>query len=189
MVSLVFFEDEDGVFWCWKDFLTSCRVDKWSDLGDPLVLENQTVQIIEEIREFLKKGSVFISRIIYFSSVQSLNRVQLFATPWTAECQAFLSITNSQSLCKLMSIESVRPSSHLIFCRPLPLLPLIPPSIGVFQMSQFFASGGQSIGISASASVLPMNTQGWVPLGLAGLMSLQFKGLPRVSSNTTVQKH
>ena len=157
MVSLVFFEDEDGVFWCWKDFLTSCRVDKWSDLGDPLVLENQTVQIIEEIREFLKKGSVFISRIIYFSSVQSLNRVQLFATPWTAECQAFLSITNSQSLCKLMSIESVRPSSHLIFCRPLPLLPLIPPSIGVFQMSQFFASGGQSIGISASASALQMN--------------------------------
>ena len=132
MVSLVFFEDEDDVFWCWKDFLTSCRVDKWSDLGDPLVLENQTVQIIEEIREFLKKGSVFISRIIYFSSVQSLNRVQLFATPWTAECQAFLSITNSWTSLIFRSIESVMPSSHLILCHNLLLLPPIPPSIRVF---------------------------------------------------------
>ena len=51
MVSLVFFEDEDDVFWCRKDFLTSCRVDKWSDLGDPAVLENQTIQMIEQIRE------------------------------------------------------------------------------------------------------------------------------------------
>ena len=67
-----------------------------------------------------------------FSSVQSLNRVQLFATPWIAAYQASLSITNSQSLLKLMSIESVMPSSHLILCHPLLLLPSIPPSIRVF---------------------------------------------------------
>ena len=69
---------------------------------------------------------------MFFSSVQSLRLVQLFATPWTAECQASLSITNSQSLLKLMSIESVMPSSHLILCRPLLLLPSIFPSIRVF---------------------------------------------------------
>ena len=78
---------------------------------------------------------------------------------WTAARQASLSITNSQSLPKLMSTESVMPSNHLILCRPLLLLSPIPPSIRVFLMSQFFASGGQSIGVSASTSVLPMNTQ------------------------------
>ena len=73
---------------------------------------------------------LFIFKV--FSSVQSLSRVQLFATPWIAPCQASLSITNSRSLLKLMSIESVMPSSHLILCRPLLLLPPIPPSISVF---------------------------------------------------------
>ena len=72
---------------------------------------------------------------------------------------------NSWSLLKLMSIESVMPSNHLILCRPLLLLPSVFPSMRVFTMSQFFASGGQSIGISASASVLPMNIQDWFPLG------------------------
>ena len=67
-----------------------------------------------------------------FSSVQSLSRVQLFATPWIAACQASLSITNSRSSLRLTSIESVMPSSHLILCRPLPLLPPIPPRIRVF---------------------------------------------------------
>ena len=70
--------------------------------------------------------------IFQFSSVQLLSRVQLFATPWIAACQAFLSITNSQSSPKLMSIELVMPSSHLILCHPLLLLPPIPPSIRVF---------------------------------------------------------
>ena len=70
--------------------------------------------------------------ITHVSSVQSLSRVQLFATPWTAACQAFLSITNSRSLPKLMSIESVMPSNHLILCHPLLLLPSIFPSIRVF---------------------------------------------------------
>ena len=69
---------------------------------------------------------------VHFSSVQSLSRVRRFATPWTAACQAFLSIINSWSLFKLMSIESVMPSSHLILCCPLLLLPSIFPSIGVF---------------------------------------------------------
>ena len=126
---------------------------------------------------------------IQFSSVQLLSRVQLFATPWTAARQASLSITNSQSLLKLMSIESVMPSSHLILCRPLLLLPPIPPSIRVFPMSQLFAWGGQSTGVSASASVLPMNSQDWSPLEWTDWISLQSKGLSRVFSNTIVQKH
>ena len=89
---------------------------------------------------------------------------------------------------KPMSIESMIPSSHLILCHHL-LLPPIPPSIRVFPMSQLFAWGGQSIGVSASASVLPMNTQDWSPWGWTGWVSLQSKGLSRVFSNTTVQKH
>ena len=125
---------------------------------------------------------------VQFSSVQSLSRVQLFATPWTAACQASLSIATSQSLLKLMSTELVMPSSHLILCRPLLLLPLIRPSIRVFPMSQLFALGGQSIGVSALASVLPMNTQDCSPLGWTGWISLQSKGLSRVFSNTTVQR-
>ena len=96
-------------------------------------------------------------------SVQSLSRV--FATQWTATHQASLSITNSQSLLKLMPIESVIPPNHLILCRPLLLLPSIFPASGSFQMSQLFTSGGQSFGVSASASVLPMNIQDWFPLG------------------------
>ena len=113
------------------------------------------------------------------SSVQSLSRVWLVASPWTAARRASLSITNSQSLLKVMSVESVMPSNHLILYRPLLLLSL----------SQFFTSGGQSIRASASAWVLPMNIQDWFPLGWTGWISLQSKGLSRVFSNTTVQKH
>ena len=80
-------------------------------------------------------------------------------------------------------------SNHLIFCHLLRLLPSIFPRSGSFPMSQLFTSGGQSIGVSASASVLPMNTQDWSPLGWTGWISLQSKGLSRVFSNTTVQKH
>ena len=124
-----------------------------------------------------------------FSSVQFLSSVQLFATPWTATRQASLSITSSQSSPKPMAIESVMPSNHLILCHPLLLLPSIFPSIRVFPVSQLFASGGQSIGVSASTSILPMNIQDWLPLGWTGWISLQPKGLSRVFSNTTVQKH
>ena len=81
------------------------------------------------------------------------------ATPWTAARQASLSITNSRSLLTLMSIESGVPPSHLILCRPLPTRLQVFPASGSFLMSHLFASGGQSIGVSASASVLPMNTQ------------------------------
>ena len=127
--------------------------------------------------------------LILFSSVQSLSCVRLFVIPRTATRQASLSITNSQSLLKLMSIESVMPSNHLILCRPLLFLPSILSSIRSFQMSQFLATGGQSIGVSALASVLPMNIQDWFPLEGTGWISLQSKGLSRVFSNTTVQKH
>ena len=125
---------------------------------------------------------------IQFSSVQSLSRVWLFATPWITARQASLSITNSQRLPKPMSIESVIPSSHLILCHPLLLLPQSRPASGSFPVSQLFALGGQSIGV-ALASVLPVNTQDWSPLGWTGWISLQSKGLLRVFSNTTVQKH
>ena len=98
-----------------------------------------------------------------FSSVQSLSHVRLFATPWTAAHQASLSITNSWSLLKLMSIESVMPSSHLILCHPLLLLPSIFPNIRVFSNESVLCiigrTEGQSIGASASASVLPVNIQ------------------------------
>ena len=126
---------------------------------------------------------------VQFSSVQSLSRVRLFVTPWTAARQGSLSITNSRSSLKLLSIESVMPSNHLILCRPLLLLPSIPRPSESFPMSQLFAWGGQTIGVSALASVLPMNTQDWSPLEWTGWISLQSKGLSRVFSNTTVQKH
>ena len=133
---------------------------------------------------FLLSGHSF-----QFSSVQSLSHVRLFVTPWTAACQASLSITNSQNLLKLMSIESVMPSNHLILYCPLLLLPWIFPSNRSFQMTRFFTSGGQSIGVSASTSVLLMNIQDWSPLGWTRWISLQSKGLSRVFSDTTVQKH
>ena len=135
--------------------------------------------IISSIRKFSK----------CISSVQSLNCVQLFATPWITACQASLSITNSWSLPKLMSNESVMPSSHLILCCPLLLLPPIPPSIRVFSNESTPHMRWPNIGVSASASVLQMNTQDWSPLGWTCWISLQSKGLSRVFSSTTVQKH
>ena len=126
----------------------------------------------------------------YFEfQVQSLSLVRLFVTPWTAAHQASLSITNSQSLLKLCPLSwwchpsissSVGPFSSCLQSFQLS---------GSFQMSQFFPSGGQCIGVSASTSVLPMNTQDWSPLGWTGWISLQSKGLSRVFSNTIVQKH
>ena len=123
------------------------------------------------------------------SSVQSLSHVRLFVTPWIPAHQASLSITNSQSSLNLMSVESVMPSSHLILCRPLFSCPQSLPASGFFPMSQFFAWGSQSTGVSALASFLPKNTQGLSPLEWTDWISLQSKGLSRVFSNTTVQKH
>ena len=123
-----------------------------------------------------------------FSSVQSLSHLWLFATPWTTAHQASLSITNSRSPPKPMSMESVMPSGISSSIVPFSSCLQSFPATGSFPMSQFFASGGQSIGVSASSSVLPMDIQDWFPLGLAGLISLQSDGLSKVF-NTTVQKH
>ena len=133
--------------------------------------------------------------LIYFSNlhihtiivVQSLSRVQLFVTPWTAACQASPAFTISHSLLKLMSTESVMPSNISSSVAPFSFCPQSFPASGSFPMSQLFTSGGQSIG--ASASVLSMNIQGWFPLGLTGLISWLSKGLSKVFSSTTVQKH
>ena len=94
-----------------------------------------------------------------FIVVQSLSCVQLFATPWTTAHQASLSFSVSRSLLKLMSVESVMPSNHLILCHPLSFCLQSFPASGSFPVSQLFVSGGQSIGASASASVLPVNIQ------------------------------
>ena len=132
---------------------------------------------------------VFPSLAVISSAQFNSSVVSDSVTPWTAAHQASLSITNSHSLLKLMSIELVMPPIQLIFCHPL-LLPLsIFPSIRVFSNKSVLRISGQSIGVSASASVLPMNMQGWFPLGLTGLISLQSEGLSRVFTNTTVQKH
>ena len=125
--------------------------------------------------------------MLALSSVQFSSVTELCLTlcdTMTAARQASLSITNSQSLLKLMPIELVMPSNHLILCYPFLLLLQSFPASGSFPMIQFFASGGQSIGASASASVLPMNIQDIFLLELTGWISLQSKGLSRVFSNT-----
>ena len=124
-----------------------------------------------------------------FSYLQSLNCVQLLVTPWTVACQASLSITNSGGWLKLIAIESVMPPNHLILCCSILLPPSIIPSIRAFSKESVLHIRGQSIGVAASASALPMNIQDRFPLGLTGLTSLQSKGHSRVLSNTTVQKH
>ena len=138
-----------------------------------------------------KKILKLLSHSFQFSSVQ-FSRSVVSDSLWPHESQHArppCPSPTSQSSLRLTSIESVMPSSHLILCHPLLLLPPIPPSIRVFPMSQLFAWGGQSIGVSALASVLPMNTQDWSPLGWTGWTSLQSKGLSRTFSNTTVQNH
>ena len=125
---------------------------------------------------------------IIISSVQLLSHVWLFATAWTAARQASLSITSSQSLLRLISIKLVMPSNYLILCHPLLLLPSIFPSIRVFS-NESVCIRWPKYWVSASLSVLPMNIQDWFLLGLTGFISLQSKGLSRVFSNTTVQKH
>ena len=116
--------------------------------------------------------------------VQFFSHVQRFATPWTAARQDSLPFTVSWSLLKLMSIELLMPSNHLILCRPLLFLPSIFPSIRVFSNELAFCiKWGQRIGASASASVLLVNIQDWFPLGLTGLISWLSKGLSRVFSS------
>ena len=125
-----------------------------------------------------------VSSVQFSSFPQSC---QTLCNPMDCSMPGFPAITNSWSLLKLMSIESVMPSNHLILCRPLSSCLQSFPASESFPMSQFFTSDGHSIG--ASASVLSMNIQDWFPLGLTGLIFLQSRELSRVFSNTTVQKH
>ena len=118
---------------------------------------------------------------------QSINYVQLFATPWTAARQAFLSLTISWSLLKLMSIESVMPSNYLILCCPLLLLLSFLPSIRVFSTEPALHIRWPKYW---NFSISPSNNiRGWFPLGLIGLIPLQTEGLSRVFSSTTIWKH
>ena len=144
---------------------------------------------LPSLKKMASKLCSAVRIIKVFSSVQSLSRVQLFATPWTTAHQASLSITNSWA--------SSNSSPLSWWCHPAISSSVVPfssrlqsfPASGSFQMSQFFSSGDQSIGVSASASVLPMNIQDWFPLGWTGWIFLQSKGLSRVFSNATIQKH
>ena len=158
-----------------------------------------TIQLFEddiaiESHEGRKQNNVVVVVVVVFltyqlSSVQSLSHVQLFAISWIATCQASLSIAKSQIY------SDSRPSSW--WCHPTISSSVVPFSScpqslsasEAFPMSQLFAWGGQSIGDSALASFLPKNSQGWSPLEWTGWISLQSKGLSRVFSNTTVQKH
>ena len=119
---------------------------------------------------------------------QWLSHVWLFATPWIAAHQASMSFTISWTLLKVMSIDSVMLSKHLILCCPFSSCSQFFPVSGSFPVSWLFESGGQCIGASASASVLSMNIQDWFLLGLTSLISLLFKGLSRVFSSTKVRK-
>ena len=120
--------------------------------------------------------------------VQLLSCVSIFVTPWTTAYQTSLSFTISQNLFQLKSIELVMPSNHLILYCSLLLLPLSFLASGSFPVSWLFISGGQSKS-SALASVLPVNIQGWFPLGLTSSISLLSKGLSRAFSSTTVWKY
>ena len=147
------------------------------------------IMFLDWKNQYCENDNITQSNLQIHCSVQSLSHVWLFATTGTAACQASLSITNSWSLLKLMSVELVMPSHHLILCPPLPLPPSIFPSIRAFSNESVLYIRWPSIGVSASASVLPMNIQDLFPLGWTGWISLQSKGLSRVFSNTTVQKH
>ena len=156
------------------------------------VAKSQTQLNMHHIR-FLNANSIFCYRFIQiaysFSSVQLLSSVWLFVTSWTAVCR--LPCPSPTPGAYSDSCPSGRWSYPTVSSSVVPFSFVLQsfPASGSFQMSQFFASGGQSIGVSASASVLPMNIQDWFPLGWTGWISLQSKGLSRVFSNTTVQKH
>ena len=132
---------------------------------------------------------IHFKRPSQFSSIPSFSHVWFFVTPWTAAHQAPMSFIICQSLLKFMSNELVMLSNHLIHCYPFSFCLLFFPALMSFPMSQLFASEGQTIEASASASVLQMNIHSYFPLGLTGLISLLSQGLSRVFSSTTVQKH
>ena len=161
--------------------------------GNPLTLlvgmQTSTATMENSVEIPSKTGNRTAISSVQFSSVQSLSRVWLFVTPRIAARQASLSITNSRSSLKLMSIESVMPSSHLILCHPLLLLPLIPPSIRVFSNESTLYTRWPKHW-SFNFSIIPSKEHpGLSPLEWTGWISLRSKGLLRVFSNTTVQKH
>ena len=135
------------------------------------------------------KVNAYNQTVRTISSVQPLSCVRLFATPWTAAHQASLSITTPGAYSN--SCPSYRRYHPTISSSVIPFssYPQSFPASGSFQLNQLLTSHSQSIGVSASASVLPMNIQDWFPLGWTGWISLHSKGLSRVFSNTTVQKH
>ena len=165
----------------WQDFVSALLVTYSSWIPWHLFLEffPFVVGIRREIVSILLPGQ--------FSSFQSLSCACLFATPWTAACQASLSITRSWSLLKFMSIESVLPSNHLIFCHPLLLLPSVFTSIRVYSSESVLCIRWPKYWSFSFSISLPI--QDWFPLGLTGLTSLQSKELSRVFFNTTVQTH
>ena len=176
--------------WLWQSKWQSTHL-----LGVKLL----TFKYGKNLETLLQQGNVqlkYNSLIIYccfqfsqFSPAQSLSCVRLFVTPWIAAHKASRSITNSRSSLKLMSIESVMPSSHLTLCCPLLLLPPIPPRIRVFSSESTLHMRWPKYW-SFSFSVSPSNENlDWSPLEWTGWISLQSKGLWRVFSNTTVQKH
>ena len=134
----------------------------------------------------IQEGVAFFSNL---SSVQLLSHVWLFATPWSAAHQASLSFTNSWSLLKLMSIKLVMPPNHLILCHPLLFLPSIFPSIRDFSNESVLHIRWPNYWSFSFNIVLPMNIQDLFPLGWTGWIFLLTKGLSRVLSNSTVQKH
>ena len=140
--------------------------------------EIRKMEMVECIYLSFRKEKKCIIREETFQSVQSLSCVRLFVTPWTAARQTTPSITNSQNLLKLMSIESMMPSNYLILCRPILLLPSIFPTQQVAKVLKL------SLSISSSNDI-----QDWFPLGWTGWISLLSRELSRVFSNTTVQKH
>ena len=163
----------------------------WSSFPD--AYRNLTIPLkLKTIRQSIFRTSCMdlslLNRCIEVS-LQSLSHVWLFATPWTAACQASLSITNSQRLVKLMSIVSAMPSNHLILCCTLFLLPSIFPSVRVFSSELVLCIRWPKYW-SFGFSIRPSNEySGIFSLGLTGLISLQFKRLSRLFSSTTVQKH
>ena len=156
-----------------------CNFEEWTFFRDTHVVFQ---------KKRLTMHSCF-SSFLSVSSGQLLSHVQLFVTPWTIACQASMSIINSRACsnsCPLSLWYHPTISSSVI---PYSFCPQSFPALGSFPMNQFFSSGDQRIGVSASASVLPVNMQDWFPLEWTGCISLQSKGLSRVFSNTTVQKH
>ena len=137
----------------------------------------------------VRERGVMLKKYVHFSSVQLISHVRLFATPWTAACQASLSITNSQSLLKLMSIDSVMPSNHLILCRPLLLLPSIFPNIRVSSNESVLLIRWAKYWHSSFSLSPPNEYSGLISFRMDWVDLLVVHGTLRVFSNTTVQKH